>query len=183
MTCFKCSEALNEESLNTGTLDECISCGTEQTAWTFPALYAEIKKGEVGERAIEEDESTCFYHEKRKASVVCDGCGKFLCALCDLEIHNGHFCPNCADTGKATKEKKKDTSTNENSNYLYGTLALILSVFPILLLLTQIMALTICAVYWKKTSSKVSNQKRLMVIASVISVLWIGFWTIVFLEG
>ncbi len=67
----------------------------------FPAFSWTTAAGTRPQLALEEGESTCFYHPDKRAVVPCDTCGRFLCALCDIELHGKHLCPACIAPGKA----------------------------------------------------------------------------------
>src|SRR5208283_5002530 len=83
----------------------------------------------AGEPLLVEGQSSCFYHPAKKASIVCDGCGRFLCGLCDLDLNGRHVCPVCLEAGRK-KSKFKDL---ENTRVLWDQLALAAAIVPPLL--------------------------------------------------
>src|SRR6266496_4722361 len=116
VTCTKCSTPLSAEFFNTGTLAACQKCGAQVQLDVFPAFFRAPEVGRTGERLLVEAESSCFYHPQKKAVVSCDACGRFLCALCDLELEGKHLCPACLETGK----KKKTLQSLEDVRTLYN---------------------------------------------------------------
>src|SRR5438874_13754528 len=77
-----------------------------------------------------EGEAGCFYHPQKRAIIPCAACGRFLCALCDVELNDEHLCPVCLETGR----KKGKLTQLETKRTLYDSSALILSVLPIICL-------------------------------------------------
>ena len=65
-------------------------------------------------------EASCFYHPAKKAVLPCESCGRFLCAVCDVEMNGQHLCPACLASGK----KKGRLKQLENRRTLYDSLAL-----------------------------------------------------------
>jgi hypothetical protein len=147
----------------------------------FPALFRPMASGQTGELMVVEGDSTCFYHPARKALLPCQGCGRFLCALCDCELNGTHFCPACLETGK-TKGKIKNL---QNERPLYDTIALMFAVLPLVTLVfwiftlfTAPIALVIAIVNWNAPRSIVHRTKIRFVLAIIFATLQIGAWGI-----
>src|SRR4051812_45824912 len=100
LLCPKCKTAVSDDSLNRGELVACRSCAAPLQAEIFPAFFRPVALGRGGEALLVETESSCFYHPHKKAVLPCEGCGRFLCALCDCELRGRHFCPACLEVGK-----------------------------------------------------------------------------------
>ena len=70
----------------------------------------------------------------------CGRCGRFLCALCDLDIGGRHLCPACVADGPplttATTASGERTAGGElaNERFLYDRMALTLAAAPLLFL-------------------------------------------------
>ena len=90
----------------------------------FPAMFHPVGNNSTGEKITSAEEAACFYHPQKRASVPCDSCGRFLCALCDVELNGQHICPNCLQSGK----KKGRLKNLENERVLHDHIALMLSV-------------------------------------------------------
>ena len=118
--CPSCQQSLPGLLCNTAAPTPCPACGHQIQVAIFPAFFQAQVTGQTGERIVEEGVSSCFYHEQKKAIVHCDGCGRFLCALCDLEMNGKHYCPTCLETGR----KKGRMPELDNRRSLYDGMAL-----------------------------------------------------------
>lgn len=178
--CPQCRAWLVEGIFNQPDLQPCPACGVPLQVEIFPALFRKISPGQSGEVILVEGESGCFYHPQKKAVRPCDGCGRFLCALCDCELNNQHFCPACLEAGK-TKGKIKSL---ENQRTLYDGIALSLAIYPLIFfyftLITAPMALFIAIRHWKSPMSIVRPTKIRYVVAIFLALLQITGWGILF---
>jgi len=172
VTCTQCKAILPGEALNTGEFVECGSCGAVLRVDVFPALFRETTV--VLPQAIGvEGEASCFYHPGKKAVIPCDSCGRFLCALCDLEVDGRHVCPVCLETGV----KKGKMEKLENRRFLPDQLAMSLVVFPLLLcgwpaLVGAPMALYVVIRYWKSPGGITRRRTRTWLkVAAVLAIL------------
>ena len=134
-------------------LQTCPRCGTVLEVMTFPAFYRATPTGKAGEPVVVDGESACFYHPRKRAHVPCDGCGRFLCELCDMQLHGQHLCPPCLESGK----KNKKIVALEDSRMLYGQQALVLSLLP--LCITGLAAIFMALRYWKTPESLVAPSR------------------------
>lgn len=175
--CPKCRRSLEVLPL----WEPCPKCQTLLQVEVFPAMFRQNAPGQLGEVLLVEGESSCFYHPNKKAILPCEGCGRFVCALCDCELNSQHFCPACLEAGK-TKGKIKSL---ENHRVLYDTLALSLAVVPpvsllfwVFSLFTAPAALFIAIRFWNAPLSLVRRSKIRYVIAIVFASLQIAAWGI-----
>src|SRR2546423_5298315 len=127
LLCPKCKIGLTTSVANRPNLTPCPACAVPLQVEIFPALFRRIAAGRDGEAVLVEGESSCLYHAQKKAVLPCEGCGRFLCALCDCELHGRHFCPACLEVGK----KKGKIKNLENERTLYDSIALALTIFPL----------------------------------------------------
>jgi hypothetical protein len=166
---------------NTG-LADCPFCRAPLRIDVFAALFEEPDKGRPAERIVVEDESSCFYHPRKKAERPCDVCGRFVCALCDVVIAGRHLCPPCLDAAK--KREEEDRFVNQRVQY--DNIALALAVAPVLLLfcwpasiVTAPLAIFLCMRYWKTPTSIFPRSKWRMIVALLLAgvqcLMWIGF--------
>ena len=180
LACPKCNTLVAVETLNRGLSSPCPGCGSGLQAEVFPALFRTFTPGRDGELVMVEGESSCFYHPQKKAVLPCQACGRFLCALCDCELHGEHFCPTCLEVGR-TKGKIKNL---ENERTRYDSVALSLSVLPLLAfyitLLTAPMAIYVALRYWKAPLSIVRRSRWRFVLAIMFASLQILGWAIAF---
>src|SRR5439155_16734384 len=153
--CSKCGRAFDETMFNQpGSLDS-PHCEAPLRVEVFPALFRPAAPAQSGQVLVTEGEAGCFYHPHKKAVLPCDACGRFLCALCDIEFSGQHFCPGCLETGR----KKGHLTGLDNRRTLYDSLALSLALLPLLIwpltLITAPAALFIAIRYWKAQGSVV----------------------------
>ncbi len=181
INCVRCRTPLPFGMLNQPAYSSCPACGLQLRAEVFPALFRSITVGASGEPIVTAEESSCFYHPQKKAVLPCDGCGRFLCALCDCELHGKHFCPTCLEVGK-TKGKIKNL---ENRRTLWDSIALSVAVLPMLLVftfyftfMTAPMALYIAIRYWNAPRSIVHATRIRYVLAILVAGAQIVGWAV-----
>jgi hypothetical protein len=181
LACPNCRAWLLDGVFNQQALTPCPSCGVPIQIEAFPALFRKIATGESAQPVMLEGESSCFFHPEKKAVVPCAGCGRFLCALCDCQLGNDHFCPACLEAGKSRGKIKN----LENERTRYDSIALGLTLFPLLIfyftLITAPMALFVAIRYWKAPRSIVHRTSFRFVLAIIIALLEIGGWVAVFI--
>lgn len=177
--CTGCKTPLPLAAFRAGELAPCPVCHARIQVEVFPALFRDIRPGDAAEPVLVDNESSCFYHPRKKAVVPCDSCGRFLCALCDVELNGQHLCPACLESGK----KKGKLKHLENERTLYDRLALGLATLPLLVwpvtVLTAPMAIYVGIRYWNSPPSLVAPTKRHYVFAIVIGTLELTIWALV----
>lgn len=104
--CPGCQAWLLDGAFNQPELSPCPACGVPLQIEVFPALFRGRSVGQSGETIMIEGEASCFYHPQKKAVLPCQGCGRFLCALCDCEFNGQHFCPACWKPEKPRAKSK-----------------------------------------------------------------------------
>jgi hypothetical protein len=177
-SCPECRSPLGESLFNRPDLAPCPVCGERIQIEIFPALFRPLTRGRGGEALMVEGESSCFYHPQKKAVVPCDGCGRFLCALCDCQLHREHFCPACLEVGR----QKGRIKHLENQRTLYDAIALSLAVLPIITLyftiVTAPIALYLAIRHWNTPLSIVHRTKARLVLAMLLATAQIAGWGI-----
>jgi hypothetical protein len=179
--CPNCRAWLMEGVFNQREFAPCPACGVPLQVEVFPAFFRKIGTGQGGETIMVEGESSCFYHPQKKAVLPCDGCGRFLCALCDCALDGRHFCPTCLETGRT----KGNIKSLDNQRTLYDSIALALAIYPMLIfyftVITAPMALFVAIRYWKSPPSILRRTRVRAIAAIIISLLQIGGWTTLFI--
>lgn len=174
--CPKCKTALLHGAFNRPEFSACPGCAAPVQIEVFPAFFRPTATARSGDAVMTEGEASCFYHPQKKAVLPCESCGRFVCALCDCELHGQHLCPACLETGR-TKGKIKSL---ENTRTRYDNLALGLAVYPILLfyftLVTAPMVFYVAIRYWKAPLGLTQGSRVRFVIAMIIATLQIGGW-------
>src|SRR5882724_9986157 len=178
LLCPKCKAPLAEGVLNLFDLTPCPGCAAPLQVEIFPAYFRRMAAGRGGGLVLVEGESTCFYHPQKKAALPCEGCGRFLCALCDCELHGQHFCPACLEVGR-TKRKIKSL---ENERTLYDSIALTLAIAPLVIFyltfITAPAALFVAFRYWNAPRSIVHRSRIRLVLAMIFASLQIVGWAV-----
>ena len=180
IACPKCRAVLGPELLNQPSWQACPSCAAELRIEVFPALFRE-EKITPAERIVAEGEAGCFYHPGKKAAVVCEACGRFLCALCDVDFNGQHLCPACLQAGR----QKGKIARLQNTRTRHDRVALAIAVLPMLIFYFTIFSAPAALFYslwhWKSPGSIVPNRRRLnLVIAMIIASLQIAGWVAFF---
>lgn len=183
VTCTRCRAILPPARLENKDWFSCDSCGISLRLDVFPALFRRMPGGLAPQPVVAQGEANCFYHASKKAVVPCDSCGRFLCALCDLELDGRHLCPACLETGRAKGKMEKLIDERMLPDYL----ALALVFLPLLIgfwpsLLGAPAALYVVIRHWRASGSLTSRHTRLRLAAAAVLAIaeiigWIIFFT------
>ncbi len=180
LACPRCAAPLTGPLEELNRLERCAQCGAALDTHVFPALFRTVPVGSPAVPIVDQGEAGCFYHPQKRAVSPCDGCGRFLCALCDLELGGTHLCPACLEAG--TKSGRLVSLANRRT--LYDGAALSLAVWPILLwpvtLITAPAVLWLVIFRWKSPGSIVGRGKIRFVLAMTMALLQLAGWGIVF---
>lgn len=179
VVCPRCNQRLPWSLFNVDRLVPCPACKSETYAYSFPALIKGVTPGQAGERIVSAEEASCFYHGQKKAVVSCDHCGRFLCALCDVEFGGRHLCPVCIEMGHG----KKKMQNLENHRVLYDDAALALAIYPFVFfvffyftLITAPLSLLLAIRHWNSPSSIIPRTKARLILAIFFSSAQIIGW-------
>jgi hypothetical protein len=147
-------------------------------ALVFPAMFTPPAIPTAAEMAAGIGDATCFYHSSKRAAAPCSQCGRFLCALCSVQLSGVVWCPECIEAGRT----RKRMVNLENQRTLYDSIALALSTWPLLFffyptLVTAPAALFFSIFYWKRPTSLVRRHPKIrLVLALILSLIQIGIW-------
>ena len=176
--CSACDRALNLPQTVGAARVACTHCQTVTQAWIFPALYRE-KKSRQAQHLLDEGHSSCMTHPTKQAVAVCDGCGKFLCSLCDIDWHSEHLCSTCI------AHRKSDATKNDlRSEYVhYDRIVLVLAVASFFLYFLGVIlapiALYIGWRYWNEPWRPVPYRKWGMIAYITLAFLMLLIWSTV----
>lgn len=70
------------------------------------------------------DQATCFFHPDKAFQSCCQRCGRFVCALCDLQLGAEHVCPTCFERGRADTGLDGGKAEWRHRDVLYDSIAL-----------------------------------------------------------
>ena len=179
LTCTQCGTVLSAGMLNTIDPSVCPKCASLIRAEVFPAFFRKAE-GQTAESPLADSEAGCFFHPLKKAVVPCGSCGRFLCALCEVELGGKHVCPVCLEAGKS----KRKIKNLETERVLYDNIALSIAILPMLVFFVTIVTAPASIYYsmrhWKSPISILPRTKVRFVFAVLISVLQLGGWLLFF---
>lgn len=183
-TCRACKAVFPSSHYNLPDAFPCPQCGAQSRVIVFPALVHPLAVAPVANAPLAEGDASCFYHPAKPATIVCDACGRFLCALCDVELSSQHFCPQCLETGR----RKQTLTPLEPRRLLYDNVALLLAVLPVLTCylfpITSPVAIAVAIWGWRKPSSLLPRTKARFILAVLIGLLGLGigaaYWIAIF---
>jgi ribosomal protein S27E len=172
VNCPNCGTALALLGMAATLPEPCPRCRRPTRLLTFPALFRPKEAGAVAPAAMPEGEATCFYHPEKRAHVACDGCGRFLCALCDLDVYDAHLCPQCLEAG----ERKRTIKALERGRTRYDQIVSALLILPLVfcwfvLPITALVALGLVIWKWNAPVSLVANTRLHLVVAAILAVI------------
>lgn len=72
------------------------------------------------------DQATCFFHPEKAYQACCQRCGRFVCALCDLQLGSEHVCPTCFERGRTDTGLNGGKAEWRHRDVLYDSIALTL---------------------------------------------------------
>jgi len=178
VACTRCRAPLPPAGYNAPHLGTC-ACGARWQVAVFPAALRTPGRGAAAETVQVEGDAGCFFHPAKKAVVPCARCGRFLCAVCDVEFGGEHVCPGCLESGR----KKGRIQQLETERTLYDSAALALAALPMILMwpltfLSAPIALYLGLRYWNAPSSLVPRTRWRAVVAILLALLQIGGWVV-----
>ncbi|HEX8295088.1 MAG TPA: hypothetical protein VF593_02225 [Chthoniobacteraceae bacterium] len=166
--CPKCRSPLPDAFLGAADFLPCPICRSEVKCAVFPAFSAPPRIGRPGEPLVDAEEASCFFHASKRASITCDACGRFLCALCDLELAEQHLCPSCFSAGR----RKGALRELDHYRVMWPNLALAIVIAPLLVFsfmvpFTAIAALGVALIGLRKPGSVTGRSQRLAYILAI----------------
>jgi hypothetical protein len=175
LLCSRCNAPIPPEDWNRDHAF-CGTCRAPLSALVFPAFLAKPDAASTGTPVLEAGEASCFYHPTKRAVVPCDHCGRFLCALCQVEFLGQNWCPRCIEA----HSQKGRLSHLDASRTLYDNVTLMMAILPALLIWPTIVTapatLYLAARYWRAPSSILPRTKVRFVIAALLALLQIAAW-------
>ena len=69
------------------------------------------------------DQATCFFHPDKAFQACCQRCGRFVCALCDLQLGAEHVCPTCFERGRVDSGLAGRKAEWRHRDVLYDSIA------------------------------------------------------------
>jgi len=179
LSCPNCKSLIAIEEGTDEIKSTCPQCATPIEAYFFPAFFQPEIKGVAATELTDQTEASCFYHPQKQAVRVCDGCGRMMCALCSIELGTEHLCPTCLAAGK----KKGKITTLEDTRTRYDNIALSLVGLSIIIYFFSIIlapaAIYLSIRYWNSPGSLLGSGKIRYVIAILLAIGILLFWSLV----
>ena len=181
LSCTACRASLSLEAPAGPGSVRCPRCRAALEISVFPALYRPLAAGRPGEALHTDQESACFYHPNKRATVPCESCGRFLCALCDLDFNGTHYCAPCLEAarGRGTFPRL------ENQRTCHDRIAMAVALYPLLLLfyptlVTAPVAVFLSARALRTPGSLVHGARIRCVLAMLFASAEIVVWVLIF---
>ncbi len=179
IACSRCSVRVTPPPTLGQVAFPCPSCGSPFDAWLFPASLHPMAQATPSEQALD-GEATCYNHVTRKAVLVCESCGRFLCSLCDLETNQRHYCPSCFEA----RQSAGRLGQLPTQLLRYDRIVLALSLFSALLccwpsFLTAPAVFFMAFRYWNAPGSESAGARVGIVSSVVLSLLQLGWWAVI----
>lgn len=156
----------------------CPTCGTTLALAIFPALFRSTVKIDPQSMLTMEGDATCFEHAGKRAVAVCNKCGRFLCALCEVEVAGQCWCPSCL-----TSKTGGPIQALENRRTLFDSIALGLATLPAMFvypaILTAPTVFYLAIRYWTRPSSMIPRGKWRFIVALLFAIVELGLFALV----
>jgi uncharacterized paraquat-inducible protein A len=94
-SCPRCHARLTADWIQTGVV-RCPDCNGDFEAMAFKPPPRRLVVEHVAASGPIEANS-CANHAKNAAVTACQRCGLLICALCDMDVGTGSYCPACFD--------------------------------------------------------------------------------------
>lgn len=178
--CIKCRQPFRMTTYTPDRRMICPGCYTEHEVHLFPAFVNSRAGFDRAETVLLSDEVSCFNHPDKRAVVSCDGCGRFLCALCRVDWSGKNLCLQCLESMRrqGTDDKLK------NRRILYDDIALALAVLPLIFwpitIATAPAALYYVIRYWNRSPTSLVPRTRIrFILAALFSLPQLAAWAFV----
>ncbi len=188
LLCDRCRLVLPDALLDTPEPVACPGCHAPLLTRVFPAFRRPPPAARTSESVASDEDAACFYHARKKAVVPCSRCGRFLCALCDLELDGRHLCPGCVEAGRAAGDRAALLhGVPLRPRVLHDKMALLVAAVPLFplfwffTLLTAPVALFLSIRYWREPAqSPVPRGRWRLVLAGVLALGQLACWAYLF---
>jgi hypothetical protein len=155
----------------------CGHCGAVAQIDFFPALLQD-SIGKPAENVVLETESSCFFHPAKRAVTACQGCGRFLCSLCDVDMGGQRLCPRCIEQGAKADSLEPLRTEFTRYDHVALALAIVPMIFFFITIITAPIAIYVCLKYRNAPISAVPRGKMIFRIAFCLALLQLVAWTL-----
>jgi uncharacterized paraquat-inducible protein A len=124
--CPRCNVPLTSDWIRSGI----VTCPYCSRAFEATAFHPPERKQQLVEMAAVTPDGTvnaCANHAGNAATASCQRCGLFICALCDMNVGSGSYCPSCFDRvrseGKLPAARRyRDYASMARTTAIFGLL-------------------------------------------------------------
>lgn len=110
--------------------------------------------------------AACANHARNAAVTSCSRCGLFICALCDMNVGEGSFCPSCFDRSRDQSVLGGATTRYRD----YATMSISAAAFS-LLCSTLFLPLGAFAIYWGVKGVRQRRAEGTGIVGPVIAIV------------
>lgn len=114
ITCPHCSADVPPDSA----WEHCPYC----QKWLQVRIWPIVRQNAKAATALS-DQATCFFHPDKAFQACCQRCGRFVCALCDLQLGTEHVCPACFERGRTDSGPGAGKAEWRHRDVLYDSIA------------------------------------------------------------
>lgn len=100
--CPRCKARLTADWIRSGIVT-CPDCRRDFEATAFHPPAPRLHVAEV--TMTPEGANACANHARNAAVTSCQRCGLFICALCEINVGQGSYCPSCYEHLRQTGDK------------------------------------------------------------------------------
>jgi hypothetical protein len=118
VSCPSCSGAVTQIATKTG-WQNCPYCQKRLQIGVWP-----VTRQSTNAAVALSDQATCFFHPDKAFQACCQRCGRFVCALCDLQLGAEHVCPSCFERGRGISVAAPEKAEWRHRDVLYDSIAL-----------------------------------------------------------
>jgi len=157
----------------------CPRCHTATTLRLYPT-FARPDLADPGADALPGD-AACFHHPDRRAEAICDGCGRFLCRLCEIKLGGRRLCGGCFSSATQAPLAVRHSIVQYDSLALaMVALPLLSFVFGAVTLFTAPAAVWLALQHWRRPMSVLPRTRFRMTLALALGVLVTLGWIALF---
>ncbi len=172
LACPRCSASVPPNDFHGSAELKCPRCQARLSGRIFPAFWETRAAIGSGDQSAMEGEAVCFFHPAKRAAVTCERCGRFVCALCTVEIGAEALCPSCLGGGLQNEKVAALITARfcwSDLAFLLGVGPLVLSIAVLPLLIFTGPAAIFAAIYgWKKPASLVRGRRHWKAVAGMV---------------
>ena len=179
ITCPHCSADIPADSA----WQSCPHCQKQLEVRVWPVIRSNNNAA-----AALSDQATCFFHPDKAFQTCCQRCGRFVCALCDLQLGAEHVCPACFERGRANSGGEAGKVEWRYRDLLYDSIAVTIGWGWILIWPTIVAAIPAVIVlhvkYRKAPRSYLIPRSGWRFWAAYVGIAWLPLlFTIAFLTS